>query len=142
MVLEEVCTFEWTYDRGGERVPPGFVVLTPFGEDGAGYGEGRGTVDGRIAGDCVWSNHPRRRGDGRMLPDVHGLVTTRDGARIVFAFTGRTVFDGDIGSQRLIGTFETDVDRYRWLNDLVCIAAGEIRPGANTIEIHVYAPAA
>src|SRR5215210_2698751 len=78
--LEPLCTFEWSYDADG-RVSDGYVLLRPFGGgDGAGYGEGHGAVKGdRLAGTCVWSNHPRRRGDGRMLPDVHGVTVTDDG---------------------------------------------------------------
>ena len=51
MRLEPLCTFEWSYDADG-RVAGGYVVLRPFGgDDGAGYGEGRGTVAGdRLAG--------------------------------------------------------------------------------------------
>ena len=92
MRLEPLCTFEWSYDAEG-RVSGGYVLLQPFGgEDGAAYGEGRGTVTGdRLAGTCVWSNHPRRRGDGRMLPNVHGLIVTDDGAEVRFTLHGITV---------------------------------------------------
>ena len=140
--LEPLCTFEWSYDVEG-RVSGGYVVLRPFGgDDGAGYGEGRGTVSGdRLAGTCVWSNHPRSRGDGRMLPDVHGLIVTDDGAEVLFTLGGVTVFDngGSRGRQNLSGTFTAEDERYAWVNDLVCVAEGVIVPAQNTIEIRVYA---
>ena len=139
--LEPLCTFEWSYDADG-RVSGGYVLLQPFGgDDGAGYGEGRGTVTGdRLAGTCVWSNHPGRRGDGRMLPNVHGLIVTDDGAEVLFRLTGITVFDNEgRGSQNLSGTFTAEDERYAWVNDLVCVAEGVIVPAQNTIDIRVYA---
>jgi hypothetical protein len=108
------------------------------GDEGIGYGEGRGTATGRIDGDVVWSNFPRRRSDGQMLPNARGLITTSDGAAILFALRGRTIFGDDgLGRQNLVGWFESDDDRYRWLNDVVCIAEGVI--GTEGMEIHVYA---
>jgi hypothetical protein len=137
--LEPLCVFEWRYDDNG-RVSGGYVVLSPYGtEEGPGYGEGSGTVRGdRVRGRCVWSNQPRRRSDGRFVPDVRGLIETADGVGIVFRFAGRTVFHGDRGGQNLVGTFEAEDARYAWLNDAVCLAEGEIRPADNVIEIHVF----
>jgi len=44
-----------------------------------------------------------------------------------FEFRGRTIFEGDTpGRQNLVGCFESDHESYRWLNDLVCIAEGQI----------------
>ncbi len=75
-----------------------------------------------------------------MLPDVHGLITTGDGAKIVFDLHGRTVFnrDGSQGGQGLVGWFESEDERYTWLNDAICVAEGTILPDSNRIEIHVY----
>ncbi len=141
MRLSELCVFTWRYDDAGRVPDGGFVLIRPYGEQGGGYGEGDGTVSGdRLRGTVVWSNHPGRRGDGRMLPDVHGLITTDDGAQILFELRGRTVFNADRsrGGQGLIGTFEAADDRYTWLNDVVCIAEGVIRPDPNRIEVRVY----
>jgi len=143
MRLEELCAFEWRYDEEDGRVPDGgFVLIRPYGgEEGSGYGEGAGTVTGRIKGRVVWSNHPHRRSDGRMMPDTHGLILTDDGARIVFELRGRTVFNEDRsrGGQTFVGSFESDDDNYCWLNDVMCIAEGVIHPEPNVIEIRVYA---
>jgi hypothetical protein len=59
-----------------------FVLVRPYGsEEGAGYGEGEGTVRGdRLQGTAIWANSSRRRSDGAMLPDVHGVIQTDDGA--------------------------------------------------------------
>ena len=62
-----------------------------------------------------------------MLPNVRGLITAHDGALILFEFRGRTIFEGDApGRQNPVGWFESDHESYCWLNDLVCIAEGQI----------------
>jgi hypothetical protein len=48
-----------------------------------------------------------------MLPNVRGLITTQDGASILFEFRGRTIFEGDEpGRQNLVGWFESDHESY------------------------------
>jgi hypothetical protein len=81
MKLERVCEMRWAYREG-------FDLVKPYGgEEGLGYGEGGGTVTGeRLAGTVRWANHPRRRSDGRMLPNGGGVLTTTDGARLPFLF--------------------------------------------------------
>jgi hypothetical protein len=137
--LEEISVFRWTYDEDVRVPAPGYALISAYdGEEGIGYGEGRGTATGRVEGSVVWSNYPRRRSDGRMLPNVRGLVRTDDGASILFELRGRTIFEGDEpGRQNLVGWFESDDARYRWLNDVVCIAEGLITDAG--MEIHIYA---
>jgi len=139
--LEPLSVFRWSYDEAGRVGADGFTIVSPYGsEEGIAYGEGRGTATGRIEGTVVWSNYPRRRTDGRMLPNVRGLITTRDGASILFEFRGRTIFEGDEpGRQNLVGWFESDNESYRWLNDLVCIAEGGISATGPDMVINVYA---
>jgi hypothetical protein len=137
--LEKVSVFNWAYDPDLRVAAPGYALITPYDSDeGIAYGEGRGTAAGEIAGSVVWSNYPRRRSDGRMLPNARGLIRTNDGAAIVFELRGRTSFGKDgAGRQNLVGWFESDDERYRWLNDVVCIAEGIITDAG--MEIHVYA---
>ena len=69
-----------SYEEGARIAAPGYAIVSAYGGDeGIGYGEGRGTATGRIEGDVVWSNYPRRRSDGQMLPNARGLITTADG---------------------------------------------------------------
>jgi hypothetical protein len=109
----------------------GFAVLAPYGErEGSGYGSGGGSVSGeRVNGTLRWSNHPRRREDGVLMPDAHGLIDTDDGARILFHFSGYShPIEGAPTLRKVVspGTFESDDDRYRWLNDVVVMAEGTI----------------
>jgi hypothetical protein len=84
-------------------------------------------ASGGIEGSVVFANYPRRRSDCNKLPNARGLVTTGEGATILFELRGRTIFGDDgVGRQNLVGWFESDHDRYRWLNDVVCIAEGLI----------------
>ncbi|HEU5369326.1 MAG TPA: DUF3237 family protein [Ktedonobacterales bacterium] len=101
------------------------VLVRPYGsEEGTAYGEGGGTFTGSIQGKARWVNHPRRRSDGTMLPETHGVIMTDDGAAIMFTFQGRTVFEGSVGKQLLTISFEAEDERYRWLNQAVCVVEG------------------
>src|SRR3954466_2994913 len=124
---EKLCVLELAY--AGD-----FHYVSPYdGRSGVGWGRGEGTATGeRLNGLVEWSNHPSGRGDGAMLPGARGVITTRDGAAVIFDLTGRTVFvevDGEtVGRQLLMTLFETDDERYRWLNHTVCMTEGAIDP--------------
>lgn len=139
MILEHVCEMQLGY-----RGP--FELVKPYGgEEGSGYGEGDGTVTGaKLAGQVRWANHPRRRSDGRMLPDAGGIVQTSDGAKVMFRMQGRTVFrtneKGESkGGQLLWILFESDDERYLWLNDAVCVIEGVIDAQTLRIKFNVFA---
>jgi len=109
-----------------------FHLVRPYGnESGIGWGRGGGTVSGeQVRGEYTWSNHPRRRGDGMMLPAVRGVVTTSDGAELMLEMSGRTSFGPDgVGHQLMFALFESEHPTYAWLNDVVCLAEGRIDPG-------------
>jgi hypothetical protein len=137
--LEPLSIFQMRYEEDARVKAPGYALVSAYDSDeGIGYGEGRGVATGRIEGSIVWSNYPRRRTDGRMLPNVRGLVTTHSGASILFELRGRTIFEADKpGRQNLVGWFESDQESYRWLNDVVCIVEGTIT--AEGMEIHIFA---
>jgi hypothetical protein len=124
MRLEPIFDMELDYADG-------FFVIAPYGgTEGAGYGSGRGRVTGdRVAGDVRWSNHPRRREDGVLIPDAHGVIETEDGARIVFHLAGySTALEGSKTKRAIVSpaTFATDDERYRWLNNVVAVGEGTI----------------
>jgi hypothetical protein len=118
-----------------------FILARPFGsEEGSGYGEGEGSIKGeRINGTLRWVNHPHRRSDGSMLPDAHGVIKTVDGAMVLFAMQGRTVWVGETGRQLLSVTFESQHERYKWLNNTYCVLEGAIDSVALKMRSRVYA---
>ncbi len=121
-----------------------FHLARPYGnESGLGWGIGSGTATGEgFSGEVHWSNQPRRRGDGTMLPNARGVITTADGAEIFFDLTGRTVFtdsDGEpVCRQLLMTLFESEDERYTWLNNKVCMTEGAIDPRTGTMHLEVY----
>lgn len=141
MKLEHLCDMELAYR---EESFGKFVLVRPYGgQEGSGYGEGDGVVRGaRLSGRVRWVNHPRRRSDGAMLPDAHGIIQTNDGTQVLFSLHGRTVWV-DAGGRRkgrqvLMVLFEADDERYRWLNASVCILEGVIDPEALTTVMPIY----
>ena len=137
MRLHRLCAMDLKYVGG-------FHLARPYGdESGLGWGLGDGTVSGeQLSGDVHWSNQPRRRGDGAMLPDARGVITNADGAEIFFDLTGRTVWlerDGSrVGRQLLMTLFESEDDRYSWLNNTVCMAEGVIDPETLVVHFEIH----
>ena len=98
MHVDRFCSMDLKYTD--------FHMARPYGnESGLGWGSGDGTVAAeQLSGGAQWSNQPRRRGDGVMLPNVRGVITAHEGAEVFFDLTGRIDFverDGEIfGRQR------------------------------------------
>ena len=129
MKMRHVCLMELGYEGRFQFVKSGDSV------EGAGYGEGEGSASGpRISGAVHWTSHPRRRSDGVMLPEADGVIRTEDGATILFEMRGRTVTlqkeSGEKGGQLLHVFFESDDERYAWVNRAVCVAEGVVDPGS------------
>jgi hypothetical protein len=140
MRLEYICDLELAY-REEPTYEGKFLLVRPYGgEEGTGYGEGDGTLTGpKLQGKAHWVNHPHRRSDGAMLPDVHGVILTDDGAQILFTLQGRTFFEDDTGKQLLHTTFEAEDERYRWLNRSVCVLEGVIDAQTLSMRARIYA---
>ncbi len=116
------------------------VLVRPYGsEEGTAYGAGDGSFTGTLQGSARWVNHPHRRSDGVMLPDTRGVLLTTDGAAIMFSFQGRTFFEGSTGKQVLHLSFEAEDERYRWLNQRVCVAEGIVDARTWGMRARVYA---
>ena len=89
-------------------------------------GISRGRWDGdRLAGDIVepggdWAIPSR---DGTlMLLDVRQVIRTDDGALVYVSYQGRC--DRGRGTYTVAPTFETDDERYAWLNGVQAIGQG------------------
>jgi hypothetical protein len=74
-------------------------------------------------------NHPRARVDGCALPHIDGAYVTADGANIMVEMQGYARPYPADRRQIVVAVRHTAEDeRYRWLNDVVCVGTGEIRP--------------
>jgi hypothetical protein len=137
MRLEPLCKVEGRYT-------PNVAWVRPFGgQEAAGFGQGEGQVTGRhLAGSLVWANHPRRREDGVWCPDLHGAITTDDGARILLTLQGYSLeLDTPTVRRALVVAvrFAAQHERYRWLNSTLGVAEGEIDEETEAWWVEVYA---
>ncbi|HEY1389430.1 MAG TPA: hypothetical protein VGF38_12875 [Ktedonobacterales bacterium] len=95
------------------------ALAKPYGNgEGSLFVLGSGIIEGkRLHGTVRCVNHARRRSDGVMLPDLHGVITTNDGVAILFHLRGLTTWmqapDGPKGNLVSWLTFETDAEEYR-----------------------------
>ena len=137
MRLERLCSMDLRYTSD-------FHLARPYGnESGVGWGVGDGSATGdRLSGELQWSNQPHRRGDGVMLPNTRGVIATPDAAEVFFDLTGRTVFveqNGQtVGRQLLMTLFESEDERYSWLNNKVCMTEGAIDPVRAAAHFEVF----
>lgn len=134
MRLDWLCDMDLAYRSE-------FTLVRPYGtEEGSGYGEGDGRVEGpRLSGSVRWVNHPHRRSDETMLPDAHGIITTEDGCVVLFSMAGRTSWVGDVGVQLLSVSFESEAENYVWLNSAMHVLEGVIDPEALVMRAKIYA---
>lgn len=78
--------------------------------------------------------------DGTGSVDARLAFRTDDGARILMRYGGRIAYRGDEGASVVIApTFETDDERYAWLNAVQAVGKGE-RVGTRLV-YEVYAVA-
>lgn len=133
MRLEHLFDLDLRYE--GE-----YVVVRPYGgQDGIGYASGTGRATGpRVEGTVRFSNNPRVRGDGVLLPALDGAIATEDGARVVFTSSGvgKKEEDGRRFSAILAMTLESDDERYVWLNTLLCVADATVTGRHVTMQVH------
>ena len=96
---------------GGERV--GFVI-------------GEGVVTGeRLSGTFRRANAPHHRADDVNVEDTHGVITTRDGALVIYTMRGIAVRIEDGRDERQIFaamTFRTSDPRLAWLARVFAVA--------------------
>ncbi len=139
MRLELLCEMTLTYRKESAYNAP-FIILRPYGgEEGSAYGEGDGVITGeRLSGTSRWVNHPHRRSDKTMLPNTNGIITTHDGAFVLFSLEGRTIFPTPKGNQLLTVTFEAEDPRYTWLNETFCVMEGVIDLETGQFNTRVY----
>jgi hypothetical protein len=90
-----------------------------------------GRCEGAVSGEFRGANHPHRRVDKTFAMNIQGFIKTDDGALIMTDYRGygRTY---PKGRRQVVGAawHVTDSEKYRWLNDVVCAIAGEVRAPA------------
>lgn len=125
MRLEPLYRATFRYPDGGR----GTTLEGDAGSEGHYFFVADGAVEGRVSGRLQGANHPRSRVDRNALPDIQGAIDTDDGATIIFDWRG---FARPYPAERrqiiVAATHVCGDERYSWLNDVVCVGAGEIRP--------------
>ncbi len=94
-----------------------------------------GTAEGRISGRFRGANAPRRRADLTFETRFRGVIVTSDGAEVVLEYGGygrasREPYKSQSPNVRQwVATARhwCEDPRYTWLNDSVCVGAGEVR---------------
>ncbi len=105
-----------------------------------------GTCEGRISGKFKGANHPRRRADNTFVMDLQGFIETSEGPLIMIDYQGygrsyqrSQLLYGPASQERtkfrrqVVGVAKhyAEADEYRWLNDAICVVAGEVRSPPN-----------
>lgn len=124
MKLEPLYRLRFHYPEGW-----GVKLEGPHGSEGHYFFIAEGTAEGRLQGRLRLVNHPRSRIDGNALPTLHGVIETDDGATVLVDFSGFARPYPEGRRQIVVsGHHTTDAEKYLWLNDVVCVGTGEIRP--------------
>jgi hypothetical protein len=119
------------------------VAASGASGDIASYAQGDGRIAGdRLRGNLRWTNHSRRRADGVGLPHFDGVITTDDGADILFSFRGYNFGVKEAAKPHPLQAYEQRAtlaaltlsagdDRYRWVNRIFAVIEADVRPFAN-----------
>ena len=125
MRLEPLYRTVFRYPDGGR----GTTLEGEAGSEGHYFFVAEGTVEGLITGKLTAANHPRSRVDKNALPNIQGAIETDDGATIIFDWRGfARPYPAERRQILVAATHVCGDERYAWLNDVVCVGAGEIRP--------------
>ena len=111
--------------------------LWTIGSERFGVMEGR--CQGALAGSFVGANRARIREDGVYLPHVQGVISTEDGAAVLFDLNGRGGI-GEDGAFHAVGsvTHVAEDERYTRLNDVVCALEASSGPDDEEIALEIY----
>jgi hypothetical protein len=88
-----------------------------------------GRCQGLVAGRFRGANYPQRRtAAGPFVPDLRAAIETFDGATVLFECHGYGRAHPP-GRRQVVGSVHhlSDDERYRRLNDVVCVCVGEVR---------------
>jgi hypothetical protein len=103
-------------------------ITGPGGAEEENFLFAEGACTGRLSGRFRGANHPRRRADHTFAMDFQGFIETEDGATVIFDYKGygRSY---PKGRRQVVGAAKhvSDHEKYSWLNDSICVIAGEVR---------------
>lgn len=106
----------------------GVELQGPAGTEELHFLLAEGTSTGEVAGRFRGANHPRRRTDHTFAMDLQGCIETGDGALVMFDYQGYGRAYPEVRRQVVGAAWHTsDHERYRWLNDSICVISGEVR---------------
>ncbi|HEV2317088.1 MAG TPA: DUF3237 family protein [Thermoplasmata archaeon] len=96
----------------------------------------KGTAEGRLSGKFQGTNYPRRRTDRTAVTDFRAVIETSDEAVVLLECRGygrahTPEYDrASPGGRQWVATVThlSSDERYRWLNDTVCVGTGQVRP--------------
>ena len=128
MRLRHLFDASWTYALYEEVEPAA-------GRDGRVYGQGTGTLTGRLSGTATWSNFPRIR-PGYASPDARGVIEVDGGIVVLFTLTGLSSLTDGRGLHVL--TFQTDAPSLLWLNDVLALGEGAIHVERRQLQMRYY----
>ena len=99
-----------------------------------------GEVEGAaLSGAVVGSVRARVRQDGVRDVELHALVTTADGVKVVVSASGRAGMDGAVA---MVPAFEVQDTRLRHLTALVCFGTGVWDGASGELRLEVRGAAA
>lgn len=134
MEIEHLCTFTAHLARTE------MVATTPRGRRVIGP-----IVDSELTGDRLTATQVGTSAadwlvmgpDGTTFIDVRIAFKTHDGARLFMAYRGRADWSGGIMSGPVFSTpvFETQDERYAWLNPILCVGKGRVFDGGAEYQI-------
>ena len=123
MRLEPLYRVRFTYSESwGVGLEGGWEQLLLLAE---------GRCEGFVTGDFRGANFPQRRtASGPFVPDIRAVIETDDGATIMFECHGYGRAYPP-GRRQIVGAVMhlSDSEKYRRLNDVVCVCTGEVRAG-------------
>ena len=112
------------------KYPEGWAIPVngPNGTQSQHFYFAQGRCEGRIKGTLRGVNHPVQRTDLIMIADFQAVIETDDGAKIYCDVRGYGREYGH-GIRKIVvtATHLTDDERYKWLNDTVCVGTGQVR---------------
>ncbi|MEM1105494.1 MAG: DUF3237 domain-containing protein [Pseudomonadota bacterium] len=145
-----LCTLDADVDAPLTTGPAGPIGARSVANIAGGTVEGERLSGAVLASGADWLV---QRADGVMALDVRALVETHDGARIYVTYVGYIKAAPEVAARlfnpqtqasvdpseyyfRTNPVFETGDARYAWLNSIVAVGVGQLRPGGVKYTIH------